>query len=451
MNSKLLLGWGLGSFTTSVLVSSVGLLHLRFMTDSLGIGVGLAGTLIALAKTYDAAADPVMGLISDQTRSRWGRHRPYLFAGALLSALSMIMMFNVPEAAAGPWLIAYVAGVLILYSTAYTMFRIPYLAMAPELGSGFEQRSRLITFSVYGSAVGSLFATSAAPFLLARTGSGRAGHALMAWILGALIAVGGVACCALLRTTPRPQAPRQHMSLMARLAAVRENRPFTLLIIFKVTMFTGLSLHGAAIPFYTRHVIKASDVSLGTYFLCQTLAMMASQLIWTRLASRFGRRNSLIGAALLQTLIMILWTTVPPSAPLPWLPMLGVAEGICAGGLFFGLYTVVADTMAHDKHQTGKDREGAFAGIFVMVEKITAAAGTAIFGAILSAAGFVSAHNAGAAEQPTAVAKGIIFALAVLPALTSLLACLALKGYRLVNLPEGAAANTAARAGAAEG
>jgi Na+/melibiose symporter-like transporter len=78
-----------------------------------------------------------------------------------------------------------------------------------------------------------------------------------------------------------------------------------------------------------------------------------------------------------------------------------------------------------------------------MVEKITAAGGTAIFGGILSAAGFVSAHNAGAAQQPEAVKTGIIIALAVLPALTSLLACLALSRYRLPPAPSPGASPSA--------
>jgi GPH family glycoside/pentoside/hexuronide:cation symporter len=427
------LGWGLGSFTTSVLINSIGLLQLRFMTDSLGIGAAMAGTLIAISKIYDAATDAVMGVISDQTRSRWGRHRPYLFAGTILCAISLVMLFNVPAEATGGWIIAYVAGVLLLFSTAYTMFRVPYLAMGAEITRGFRQRSILMTFSVYGSSIGGLFATSAAPFLLSRIGSDRAGHGIVACILAALILLGGLACFWAIgrATVTAPPVSRHRIGLTERLQALRENKPFAVLIGFKMLMFTAISLHGTAVPFYTRHVLKVSDASIAGIYLGQTLATMASQIGWVRLARRFGRRNALIGAALLDALVMMGWTLVPMSAPTPWIQILGVCQGICTGGLFFGLYTILPDTMEYDRHRSGIERAGIFAGIFVMVEKITSAVGAAVFGGVLGAVGYVAAKDSSAAVQPAGVLDGIIFILAVLPSIASLLACLVLRLYDL--------------------
>ena len=432
LNRTMFLGWGLGSFTTSVLINFIGVFYLRFMTDSLGIGAALAGGMIAVSKIYDAATDPVMGLISDQTRSRWGRHRPYLLVGAILSALSLVMMFNAPNAGEG-WLAAYEAGVLILFSTAYTMFRIPYLAMGAEIARGFHARSILMTFSVYGSSIGSLFATSAAPFLLAKLGGDRAGHGIVAWILAAFILAGGLACFG---TTSgaidiSSTLSRQRIRFQDRLKALRDNRPFLVLIGFKMIMFTGLSLHSTAIAFYTRHVLKVSDVSLGSIYLVQTLAMMASQTGWVRLSRRYGRRGALTRAALAEIVVMMSWTLVPVSQPMPWVLILGICQGLCSGGLFFGLYTILPDTMDCDRKRSGIEREGIFAGVFVMVEKITAAAATAIFGAILGASGYIVAKDAGAVTQPASAIEGIIVALAVIPAAAAVIACIVLRYYEL--------------------
>ena len=431
MNKSALLGWGLGSFTTSVLINTVGLLQLRFMVDSLGIGIGVAGTLVALSKIYDAATDPVMGMICDQTVSRWGRYRPYLLAGGPLAALSLVLLFNVPAAAVGRGLVAYMALMLLLFSTAYTMFRIPYLAMGAELTRGFDQRSQLMTFSVYGSSLGGLFATSAAPFLLSRIGSDRAGHGTVACLLSVLIAVGGVACAALTRAPTSPTRSRPHISLRDRIAILRKSRPFLLLIGFKLTMFSGLALHATVIPFYTRHVLRATDSTLGMYFLCHTLAMMSSQFLWVRLARRLGRRNALILAALCETFLMLSWIAVPTAHPMPWVLLLGAAEGTASGGLFFGLYTVLGDVMTHERERGATEREGVFAGIFVMVEKITSAIGTAVFSGILAAVGYVSDTDSGAAAQAPAVAASIIVALAAIPAAAAILACVVFRHYEL--------------------
>ena len=92
-----MIGWGVGSFTSAALVGAVSLLHMRFMTDSLGVAIGVAGMLVVLSKIYDAILDPLMGVASDRTQTPWGRYRPYLVGGALLAAVSLAMLFNVPS------------------------------------------------------------------------------------------------------------------------------------------------------------------------------------------------------------------------------------------------------------------------------------------------------------------------------------------------------------------
>jgi GPH family glycoside/pentoside/hexuronide:cation symporter len=87
--------------------------------------------------------------------------------------------------------------------------------------------------------------------------------------------------------------------------------------------------------------------------------------------------------------------------------------------------------MEYDRHRSGIERAGIFAGIFVMVEKITSAVGAAVFGGVLGAVGYVAAKDSSAAVQPAGVLDGIIFILAVLPSIASLLACLVLRLYDL--------------------
>jgi Na+/melibiose symporter-like transporter len=163
---RVLIGWAFGSFATTVLVSSVGLLHLRFMTDSLGIGAAIAGSLVVISRFCDGMTDPVMGLITDRTWNRWGP-RPFLFAGTLLCSVSMYALFNPPQVV-GTALLAFMVFALLLFSAGHTVFRIPYLAMAAEMSNGFEERSRLTVYNVFGGSLGTLVATTLAPFLLAQ-------------------------------------------------------------------------------------------------------------------------------------------------------------------------------------------------------------------------------------------------------------------------------------------
>lgn len=428
MRRKAFIGWGLGSFTSSALVSAVSLLYLRFMTDSLGLAMALAGLLVVVSKVYDAVLDPLMGILSDGTSTRWGRYRPWLLGGSLVSALALVLLFNVPRGLAGTALAAFCCFTLLLYSTGYTMYRIPYLALGRAITRDFDERSKLMTFSVYGSSFGGLAATAAAPWMLSRLGSDRAAHELLAWLLAGLVAVGGIGTFLLVdaERADAQEAGKRHFSLSEAWAALRDNRAYQGLIAFKVIMFAGIALHGTAIPFYTRHVLRVSDAKLASIFLVQTLAMMGSQQGWVWLVRRIGRRQGLTIAAAGQALSMLAWWLLSPAQPMPWVQILSAVEGVFAGGIFFGLYTVLADTMEMGGASGKTGREGIYAGVFVMVEKVTAALGTFIFSSIMGWAGFISSSNAGS-EQSASVIHGIVLAISVLPAMGAGVACLALR------------------------
>lgn len=424
-------GWALGSFATSVLINSTGLLAMRFMTDELGVGAGLAATLLAVSKVYDGVTDPLMGVISDRTRSRWGRRRPYLFVGAWLCGLAMYASFNVPRFESPALLTAWVLGMLLFFATAYTVFRIPYLSMGADLTRSFQGRSRLMTWAVYGSSVGSLFATSAAPFLLAWGGGGRAAHELVGTVLGVLILLTGLGCFYLTAGAPDGgEVPRQSYGWRERMVALAQNRPFVLLIAAKVLLFIGLSVHITGIAYFTRHVLGASDYSLGGLFLLQTLGMMVSQPLWARIAARLGRRGGLQLALLCDVLIFCAYWFAEAGSANAWLAVLGPLKGITSGGIFQNIQAMLADTMNYDRVRHGLRREGLFAGIYVMVEKFTAALGTALFGAVIGAMGYVATQ--GAAQPQSAEALLAIRAcVSLLPAAIMLLAIAILAGYRL--------------------
>ena len=155
--------------------------------------------------------------------------------------------------------------------------------------------------------------------------------------------------------------------------------------------------------------------------------MMASQPVWVRVASRIGRRKGLIAAALMEAIAILAWFLVPAGQPSPWLQLIGGFEGLALGGIMFGLYTMLSDTMdlaRSDPAAPGQD--GILAGVFVMVEKATSALGTFLFGTIMAWAGFISASDAGTI-QPATVTTGIIAAIALIPAGAALLACLILR------------------------
>ena len=185
-------GWGAGTLVTSTLGYATGTFLLRYLTDYLGMAAAVAGSLFALSKIYDAASDVAMGVISDRTRTRIGRRRPYLAMGAVLAAISIWAIFAVPEGLQGTALTAYVFLLMLFWATAYTMFSVPYLTMPAEITSDPAERTRLVSFRVYATAAATLLTGSFGPLLLVWFGGDRAAHGEMALVFAAVILAAGL-------------------------------------------------------------------------------------------------------------------------------------------------------------------------------------------------------------------------------------------------------------------
>ena len=227
--TSLCLGWGIGSLGMSLMFSATGVLMLRYLTDYAGVAAGVAGLLIGLSKFYDALVDPLVGAASDRTRGRWGRRRPYLLWGGLLSAVSFALIFQLD--AVDPSLkVAAALVVLLLNASGYALFNVPYLAMPGEMTDDYHERTRLMSFRVAAVAAGQLLAASVGPLLILAFGGGAPGHQRTAWLLAAIIAIASVASFLSTRDAPAKLVPHAAFGLGAQVRAAFSNQPFMLLV-----------------------------------------------------------------------------------------------------------------------------------------------------------------------------------------------------------------------------
>ena len=169
------IGWGLGAVGSTIFLFSKSLI-LRFMTDYLGVAAATAGFLFAISRVYDAATDPVMGVISDKTASRWGRRRPYLLAGAILCASTFVLLFSVPDIQSSQTMVIYMGALLLLFSTAYTLFNVAHVAMPVEMTTNFQERAELFSYRAAAIGLGSVLGGFLGPVIIATYGGGRTGH-----------------------------------------------------------------------------------------------------------------------------------------------------------------------------------------------------------------------------------------------------------------------------------
>ncbi|MFN7173170.1 MAG: MFS transporter [Thermaurantiacus tibetensis] len=421
------LGWATGSIGTVTILSTTSLLLLFYMTGLLGMAPALAGALLFGAKLFDAVIAPWMGRVSDRFASRWGRRRPFLLAGAVVSAAAFLLLFA-PLPLDGAVEAAWMVGGLLLLALGYTLFNVPYLAMPAEMTASPKERTALLSFRVAFVALGSAL-VGFAPKVAAALGGDRAAWALTGAGLGAIVFLAmGAAFVGSRNARATAPVPGQDGG---GLAVVLANRPFLLLLAAKVLQLVGLAAMQASILFFMVQVLKASEGVVGIYVGLTTVAMLASMPVWVGLGRRWPKKTLFILACLGYALVKLSFLLAVPGEPALLLHLRGVAGGVLTGGVLLMGQSLLPDAIDWDCRRSGIRREGLYAGAYSLVEKASMALGPLLVGLILSGFGFdPQAARAGVAQGEVAIA-GVYLGAALLPALLYAASTVPLLFYRI--------------------
>ena len=429
IQQKHVLSWGLGSLGVAIFFNTQTVLLTRFMTDELGIAAGVAGLLLLLSKLYDAVTDPLMGWITDRTKSKWGRRRPWLIIGGVGSAMAFIYLFNVPSNIS---VITAIFIGLIAYSTFYTIFNVPYLAMPAEMSSLPLERTRLMAWRVRAIGMGQLIGSSFAPMMVFWFGGGRSAHGKMAIILG-FVAMIAIIFCFLGTKGANQTVPKlkTKLSLKDSTKLILENKPFLFLIITKFLQLTATAIMLASMAYFFQHWLKKEFNDLGLYFAISSVIIILVQPFWMSLVKKYSKAELYQVAAVGYALVSLSWYFSDPQTGMFWILFRSSLYGIFAGGLLLLGQAMLPDTIHYDWQQTGLRREGIFAGLYTTAEKLSFAIGGAMAGLFLQYFGYQSSQSGEVVIQSSTTISGIYFLAAVMPALLMLLSCVPLKYYRL--------------------
>jgi glycoside/pentoside/hexuronide:cation symporter, GPH family len=421
------IGWGAGSIGTITVLNVNALLLLFFMASVLGLPPALAGTLLFGAKLVDAVAAPIVGALSDRTRSRLGRRRPYLLAGAFVCAVAVGAVFNPPDLPQSG-LVAYLAACLLLLALGYTLFNVPYLAMPAEMTDSPAERTSIMSWRIAFVSIGGLF-TGMAPQFAAQAGGGRAGFGLMGLILAVVVlAAMLMAFVAASRAHAAPMGSPE--AGLRRFAAVLQNKPFMLLIGAKVLQLVGLASLTASLLFFVKHVLRADESLITVYILASTVATIIAMPVWVAAGRRASKRSLYIAGCLGFAALTLSWLLAGPGEPMSLVVLRGLLAGVFSGGLLLMGQSILPDTIDYDCRRSGTRREGLYAGAYSFVEKASMAFGPLLVGLILQAFNFRPSTGPGVA-QPAEALTGIYIGAALLPAALYALSVVPLLFYDL--------------------
>lgn len=442
--------YGIGSFVNNLLAAAIG-----GMTIVLNLGLGmnpaLVGLLGALPRLVDAFTDPLMGYISDHTRSRWGRRRPYIFLGAILVGLSFALLWQLPEGEAENYYFWYfLVGSLIFY-LFYTMFATPWVALGYELTPDYHERTRVMAMSNFMGQLAFLIS----PWFLwimqheALFDDLASGAASLAILIGIVVTLLGILPAIFLRERYRELAVEEIAEsregadgVVARLrgstmdffrgfAMTLKFSPFLKLCIATFLVFNGFMMISSFQFYIIIYYVFAGDKALGSEYAgwAGTVSAIATFCViffisW--LSTRIGKRRAFfvaIGVSILGYALK--WVCYNPKYPLLLLlPAPLMAFGL--GGLFTLMGSMIADVCDLDELENCERREGMFGSIYWWVVKLGMAAALAIGGILLNATGFDVAL--GSAQSPQTLLMMRVFDVAV-PLVASAIAIWLIAAY----------------------
>lgn len=394
------------------------LIHMpKFYADVVLVPLGYLAIAIAVARALDALSDPFVGWLSDHTRSRWGRRRPYMAIGAPLCAVAFWALFSPPASLSAHGAALWFGATFILYFIFHTVYGLPHYALGPELTLDYHERSRLFGvregFSILGTIVASI-----APGVLAVYGfSARGAFATIGWVNALVLVLSYWLLVAVVRER-REFATRESNPFVPGVRRALRNRQFRILLATYVIGSVAGAIPGTLMPFFNSYVIRPANeerwlaIFLGTYFV----AAFVTLPLWVALARRIGKRSAWLASFVLGITGGAGMFFIGEGDTVPLLALLIWAGSGFGAGLFLGP-AVQADVIDYDELYTGKRREAQYSAFWGMLPKFVAIPSAAIPIAILGSLGYVP----NAVQSPRVVlAIKAIFALT--PAICSTLA-----------------------------
>ncbi|MET8450845.1 MFS transporter [Streptomyces sp. NPDC005209] len=411
-------GYASGALVTGAFSTLPGLLLLPYLTDTLGVGAALAGTVILVPKVWNALLGPLVGHAGD----RRPRRRTHLLAGGVGVAAAFALMFSAPgPASAGAW---WAAAGFFLAATAYAFFQVPYNALPAELTDRPADRVSLVGGRVAVIAVSALLTGAAGPALVDAGGGGVPGHRLVG-LFGALCVLAGTAGVLIgikgARTgaaTPAGPGLRRQLAVARRVAGF----PALLTGIVVQSVATGGLTAGA--PYFSEHILgdkNATGLLVAAFVAPNLLTVRA----WTRLGTRVGHRAGYRWAcAVFATGCLLLLAA--PVLPLPLVLLLMALAGAGHAGQLLFLYALLQECIAGEELRGA----GVSSGLFTTCETLGLAVGPFVYGLILALFGYVSSGTGHAVAQSATAHAGILVGIGPVPAVAALIAAAVLNRGR---------------------
>ena len=398
--------YGAGDSGFSLTTTALALVYLDFLINVVGLDARLAGVSIGAGRIWDALNDLLVGTLSDRTRSRWGRRRPYLLFGSIPFGVAFVLMWLMPPSDDQVVLTIYYTAMYVVFDTLFTLVNVPYIALTPELAPTYDERTSLHSYRMaFSIGLGLVGAVAPLAIVDALAGPGasiearRSAYVSMAVTLGAVSILPIYLTFATTRERPEYQdLPTPSIRESFRIAA--SNRAFLIAAGVYLLTWIPIDLIQFVLVFLIRDYFGLGGGERDTVFLLIFGVGVLALPLWVWVAGRWNKKAAYqVGVAFLAVVLIALSFMSRADAGAVY--VLAALAGIGVSAAHAIPLAILPDTIEWDELRSANRQEAAYYSVITLIQKLVGAGTIALTGSVLAATGYVEA--AGMAQPDSAL------------------------------------------------
>jgi len=402
------LGYSVGDTASHFVWDMVGFWILIFYTDTFGISAAAAGTIMLIARFWDMLSDPIMGVIADRTKTRWGKFRPYILWMALPYSILAVMTFTTPDLS-DTGKVIYAGVTYMLLMTVFTAINLPYSSLGAVMTADSNERAGLNSYRFIFAFVGQFIVSGTALSLALYFGKGDSAKGYQYTLILFSIVSFILFMITFKTTKERVQPPKQQKeSLKEDFKNLFKNRPWVILFFVGIISFVMFAMQNLSIAYYFKYYIgKEENVQL--FNVIGTVALIVAIPFSKPLAKKFGNRNVFVASSLISGFFFIL-LYLPGITDIKLIYTFNILAKMAYAPAVPLLWTMLGDTADYSEWKTGRRSTGLTFSAATFAQKAGWGIGGALAGWLLAIFNFEPN-----VEQTATAITGIKLMISVFP------------------------------------
>jgi Na+/melibiose symporter-like transporter len=384
--AKLVYGWA--DLYGGGALNLVGFYYLIFLTDVVNINPAWAGLIILLSKGWDAVSDPLMGVLTDRTRTRIGKRRPYFIVNIFSVILALLVLWNPAYFPSETARFLYALFAYLFFSTVSTVLMVPYLSMMPLLARDYNERTSLNGYKMAFSFLGGILAAVLPMQIVNSFADIRHGYLAMALVFGIFFSIPWIFVSLYFREPDSRNDPVPEKFRFREFIEPLKIRSFRYVIGMYLGAFLVLDIMSALIAYFITYVLdRPSDLQivLGTLIICQLLSMP----LVIKISGKIGKNRTTVLSSMVWIVSIAFIAVTPVHWPAYILYIQAAVTGFGVCGSLVMPWTMYPDATDVGFIALGKDCAGSFSGIMTFFRKLASALALFIVGLVLQLSGYL--------------------------------------------------------------